>query len=89
MSLAGLEWIIFALDARALFLHNYDKLSRIFFMYIFYYGNWTERSVIWAEIIHVISKSNESTARARFEITSMILELIIYMKKLLSSDWLR
>ena len=30
MSLAGFESIIFALDARALLLRNYDKLSRIF-----------------------------------------------------------
>ena len=28
--------------------------------------------VIWAEIIRVISKSNERAARVRFEITSMI-----------------
>ena len=35
-------------------------------------GNWTERSAIWAEIIRVISKSNEHAARVRFEITSMI-----------------
>ena len=30
MSLAGFEYTIFALDARALLLHNYDKLSRVF-----------------------------------------------------------
>ena len=35
-------------------------------------GDWTEQSVIWAEIIHVISKSNECAAQVRFEITSMI-----------------
>ena len=35
-------------------------------------GNWTEWSAIWPEIIRVISKSNERTARVRFEITSMI-----------------
>ena len=35
-------------------------------------GNWTEWSAIWAEIIRVISKSNERTAWVRFEITSMI-----------------
>ena len=35
-------------------------------------GNWTEWSEIWPEIIRVISKSNERTARVRFEITSMI-----------------
>ena len=29
-SLAGFELIIFVVDARALLLHNYDKLSRIF-----------------------------------------------------------
>ena len=38
-------------------------------------GNWTEWSEIWAEIIRVISKSNErAAARVRFEITSMILD---------------
>ena len=35
-------------------------------------GNWTEWSEIWSEIIRVISKSNERTARVRFEITNMI-----------------
>ena len=35
-------------------------------------GNCTEWSAIWAEIIRVISKSNERAARVRFEITSMI-----------------
>ena len=35
-------------------------------------GNWTEQSAIWAEIIRVISKSNECAAQVRFEITSMI-----------------
>ena len=35
-------------------------------------GNWTEWSAIWPEIICVISKSNESAARVRFEITGMI-----------------
>ena len=35
-------------------------------------GNCTEGSAIWAEIIRVISKSNERAARVRFEITSMI-----------------
>ena len=30
MSIVGFELIIFALDARALLLHDYDKLSRIF-----------------------------------------------------------
>ena len=35
-------------------------------------GNWTEWSAIWAEIIHVIWKSNGHTVRVQFEITSMI-----------------
>ena len=35
-------------------------------------GNWTEWSAIWAEILCVISKSNERTARVWFEIISMI-----------------
>ena len=35
-------------------------------------GNWTEWSAIWAEIIHMISKSNEHTVQVWFEITSMI-----------------
>ena len=36
-------------------------------------GNWTKWSAIWAEIIQVISKSNERAAQVRFEITSIIL----------------
>ena len=35
-------------------------------------NNWTEWSGIWAEIIRVISKSNERAAWVQFEITSMI-----------------
>ena len=35
-------------------------------------GNCTEWSAIWAEIIRMISKSNERAARVQFEITSMI-----------------
>ena len=35
-------------------------------------GNWTEWSAIWAEIIRVISISNEHTALFQFETTSMI-----------------
>ena len=35
-------------------------------------SNWTEWSGIWAEIIRVISKSNERAAWVQFEITSMI-----------------
>ena len=40
--------------------------------YNVYNGNWTEWSAIWAEIIYVISKSNEHAVRVQFEITSMI-----------------
>ena len=35
-------------------------------------GNWTEWNAIWAEIICMISKSNERTVQVWFEITSMI-----------------
>ena len=35
-------------------------------------GNWTEWSAIWAEIICLVSRLNERTARVRFEITSVI-----------------
>ena len=35
-------------------------------------GHWTKWSAIWAEIIQVISKSNERAAQVRFEITSII-----------------
>ena len=35
-------------------------------------GNWTEWNAIWAEIIRMISKSNERTVQVWFEITSMI-----------------
>ena len=35
-------------------------------------GNWAEWNVIWAKIMHVISKLNKCTARVWFEITSMI-----------------
>ena len=34
-------------------------------------GNWTEWSAIWAEIICMISKSNEHAVQVQFEITSM------------------
>ena len=37
-----------------------------------YNGNFTEWSAIWAEIIRMISKSNECAAWVRFEITNMI-----------------
>ena len=36
-----------------------------------YNGNWTEWSAIWAEIICMISKSNERAVQVQFEITSM------------------
>ena len=39
-------------------------------------SNWTEWNAIWAEMIRVISKSNEHAARVRFEITSMISDQI-------------
>ena len=52
-------------------------------------SNWTEWSTIQGVIVRVISKSDEHEARGRFEITSTINPLIIYMKKLLDSDWLR
>ena len=42
----------------------------VFFM--IYNGNWTEWSAIWAEIICMISKSNEHAVWVKFEITSMI-----------------
>ena len=35
-------------------------------------GNCTKWSAIWAEIIQVISKSNERAAQVRFEVTSII-----------------
>ena len=37
-----------------------------------YNSNWTEWSAIWAEIICVISKSNERKVRVWFEIASII-----------------
>ena len=47
-------------------------LSYIIITDIINSGNWTQWSAVWAEIIWVISKSNERAARVRFEITSMI-----------------
>ena len=41
-------------------------------MLMIHNGNWTEWSAVWAEIIRVISKSNERPARVRVIITSMI-----------------
>ena len=45
----------------------------------------------WSEIIHVPVISNKTRAVRSFdiEIMRMISDLIIYMKKLLDSDWLR
>ena len=40
--------------------------------FMIYNGNWTEWSAIWAEIICMISKSNEHAVWVKFEITSMI-----------------
>ena len=39
---------------------------------VVYNGNWIEWSAIWAEILCVISNSNERAAQVRFVITSMI-----------------
>ena len=44
---------------------------------------------IWSEIILVISNRTRTAGSFDFEITRMISDLIIYMKKLLDSDWLR
>ena len=43
----------------------------------------------WSEIILVISNRARAARSFDFEITRMISDLIIYMKKLLDSDWLR
>ena len=43
----------------------------------------------WSEIILVISNRTRAARSFDFEITRMISDLIIYMKKLLGSDWLR
>ena len=48
-----------------------DKVIVIFSGASFFNCNWTEWSVIWAEIICVISKLNEWTAQVQFEITSI------------------
>ena len=50
MSLAGFEYVIFALDARALLLHNYDKPSRIFSC-IFLIRNHMISSAIWKQYV--------------------------------------
>ena len=44
---------------------------------------------VWSEIILVISYRTRAARSFDFEITRMISDLIIYMKKLLDSDWLR
>ena len=43
----------------------------------------------WSEIILVISNRTRAARSFDFEVTRMISDLIIYMKKLLDSDWLR
>ena len=43
----------------------------------------------WSEIIFVISNRTRATRSFDFEITCVISDLMIYMKKLLDSDWLR
>ena len=43
----------------------------------------------WSEIILVISNRTRAARSFDFEITRMISDLMIYMKKLLDSDWLR
>ena len=51
----------------------YIYIYLFIYIYIYIYnGNCTEWSAIWVDIIRVVSKSNERTARVRFEITSMI-----------------
>ena len=43
----------------------------------------------WSEIILVISNRTRAARSFDFEITRMISDLIIYMKKFLDCDWLR
>ena len=43
----------------------------------------------WSESILVISNRTRAQRSFDFEITRMISDLIIYMKKLLNSHWLR
>ena len=43
----------------------------------------------WSEIILLISNRTRAARSFDFEITRMISDLIIHMKKLLDSDWLR
>ena len=44
---------------------------------------------LWSEIIRIISNRTCAARSFDFAITHMISDLIIYMKKLLDSDWLR
>ena len=44
---------------------------------------------VWSEIILVISNRTRAARSFDFEITRMISDLIIHMKKILDSDWLR
>ena len=43
----------------------------------------------WSEIILVISNRTRAARSLDFELTRMISDLIIHMKRLLDSDWLR
>ena len=61
-------------------------------------ANWTAWSVIWSEILHVISKSNERAALVQFEINrSMISDqscmtwslTITSLHSFCTSDWLK
>ena len=57
-------------DQDRISLYQINTISKRQVMWI---NNVIELSgVIWAEIIRVISKSNERAARVRFEITSVI-----------------
>ena len=57
-------------------LYDSKKIILVFTIilsiFFIYNGNWTGRSAIWAEIICMISKSNEHAVGVQFEITSMI-----------------
>ena len=44
---------------------------------------------LWSEIMRIISNRTCAACSFDFAITHMISDLIIYMKKLLDSDWLR
>ena len=53
-------------------ISRYNQIRKLSPGAMIHNGNCTEWSAIWAEIIRVISKSNERSARVRYEITSMI-----------------